>query len=107
LKSLGAFTVSEWADALAVGGAGEVLVGSPQTIADKLQNWFEVSGIDGFNLAYTVMPESVDDFVDMVVPVLQKRGIYKTAYKNGSMRHKLFGEGARVANSHPAARYRA
>lgn len=107
LKSIGASTVREWADTLTIGGAGELLVGSPQTIADKLQNWFEVSGVDGFNLAYTVMPESVDDFVDMVVPELQKRGIYKTAYTNGTMRHKLFGEGARVSASHPAARYRA
>lgn len=107
LKSLGAATVGEWADALTIGGAGELLVGSPQAVADKLQHWFEVSGIDGFNLAYTVMPESVDSFVDMVVPELQKRGIYKTAYTNGTMRHKLFGEGARVSASHPAARYRA
>lgn len=107
LRALGAATVREWADTLTVGGAGELLIGSPQTVADKLQHWFEVSGIDGFNLAYTVMPESVDNFVDMVVPELQKRGIYKTAYTNGTMRHKLFGEGARVSASHPAARYRA
>lgn len=107
LKALGAATVREWADTLTIGGAGELLVGSPQTVADKLQHWFEVSGVDGFNLAYTVMPESVDSFVDMVVPELQKRGIYKTAYTNGTMRHKLFGEGARVSASHPAARYRA
>lgn len=107
LTAHGAATVREWADELTVGGAGEVLVGSPQTIADKLQNWFEVSGVDVFNLAYTVMPESVDDFVDMVVPELQGRGIYKTAYSNGTMRDKLFGEGARVSASHPAAQYRA
>lgn len=106
LKSLGAATVREWADTLAIGGAGQVLVGSPQTVADKLQRWFEVSGIDGFNLAYTVMPESIDDFVDMVVPELQSRGLYKTAYKSGTMRHKLFGRGDRVAASHPAAQYR-
>lgn len=103
---LGASTVREWASKLTVGGAAEVMVGSPRTVADKLQNWFEVSGVDGFNLAYTVMPESVDDFVALVVPELQSRGLFKTAYAKGTMREKLFGEGARLKAPHPAASYR-
>lgn len=106
LKALGASTVREWANALTIGGASVVLTGSPETIADKLQHWFEVSGIDGFNLAYTVMPESVDDFVDTVVPELQRRGIYKTAYSAGTMRDKLFGAGDQLAAPHPAVQYR-
>jgi alkanesulfonate monooxygenase len=106
LEAHGSASVREWAEELTVGGAAVVLTGSPQTIADKLQNWFEVSGVDGFNLAYTVMPESVTDFVDMVVPELQKRGIFKTAYSPGTMRAKLFGAGDRISNPHPAARCR-
>jgi alkanesulfonate monooxygenase SsuD/methylene tetrahydromethanopterin reductase-like flavin-dependent oxidoreductase (luciferase family) len=71
------------AQGLAVGGGGKVITGSRATIADKLQHWFEVSGVDGFNLAYTVMPECVEDFVDLVVPELQERGIFKSCKRQG------------------------
>ena len=106
IKQHGARTVREWANDLCIGGGGEVLVGSPETVADKLQHWFDVSGVDGFNLAYTVMPESVDAFVDLVVPVLQKRGVYKTKYTPGTFREKLFGGNARLSAPHPGASYR-
>ena len=46
------------------------------------------------------------DFIDLVIPELQRRGRYKTAYAPGTMRQKLFGEGARLPSNHPAAAYR-
>ena len=64
------------------------------------------TGIDGFNLAYTVLPECFEDFVDLVVPELQKRGVYKTAYAPGTLRNKLFEAGDRVPDNHAAAGYR-
>ena len=106
LKGHGAHTVREWAQGLTVGGGGKVLSGSPTTIANKLQHWFEVSGVDGFNLAYTVMPECVEDFVDLVVPELQARGLFKKSYENGSFREKLFGNSARLKAPHVGASYR-
>lgn len=106
LNAGGHRTVREWAEELAVGGGGSILLGSPESVADQLESWFEISGVDGFNLAYTVMPECLDDFVDMVVPELQRRGIFKTAYTAGTMRNKLFGHGDRLDSTHPAARYR-
>jgi alkanesulfonate monooxygenase len=106
LKQHGARTVREWAEDLTVGGAGEILVGSPESVADQLQHWFDVSGVDGFNLAYTVMPESVEDFVDMVVPVLQERGVFKREYSQGTFREKLFGGSPRLSAPHPGASYR-
>lgn len=106
LAALGNATVREWAEDLAVGGAGPTITGSPQTIAAKLQAWFEESGVDGFNLAYTVMPESVDDFVDLVVPELQARGVYKRSYEPGTFREKLQGGRPRLEAPHPAASYR-
>ncbi len=102
----GSATVREWAEDLTVGGAGPIITGSPQTIADKLQLWFETSGVDGFNLTYTVMPESVEDFVDLVVPVLQERGVFKHSYSTGSFREKLFGKAPRLQAPHPGASYR-
>ncbi len=99
-------TIREMSEGLAVGGAANVIVGSPQTVADQLQHWMEETDIDGFNLAYTVLPECFEEFVDMVVPELQRRGVYKTAYAPGSMRQKLFGKGDRLPSTHPAAAHR-
>ncbi|MEM7019767.1 MAG: LLM class flavin-dependent oxidoreductase, partial [Pseudomonadota bacterium] len=106
LAMLGTRTVGEWAKTLAVGGASPVVIGSPETVADKLQQQFEETGVDGFNLAYTVMPESIVDFVEMVVPELQKRGIYKTDYRPGTFREKLFDRGPRLQTPHPGAGFR-
>ena len=61
----------------------------------------------GFNLSRTVMPECVEDFVSLVVPELQERGLYKTAYAPGTLRDKLYGPGrAHLPAAHPAARVR-
>ncbi len=106
LMAHGGATVREWAEDLTVGGAGPILTGSPQTIADKLQRWFEESGLDGFNLAYTVMPESIEDFVDLVIPELQQRGAFKRSYHLGSFREKLFDRQPRLQEPHPGAGYR-
>ncbi len=106
IKQHGARTVREWAEDLTVGGGGETLIGSSESIADQLQQWFEVSGVDGFNLAYTVMPESIEDFVNMVVPILQERGVFKREYSPGTFREKLFGGSARLEAPHPGASYR-
>jgi len=101
------WTVRELAEHVAIGGRGPLFVGSPEQIADTLAAWVEATDIDGFNLAYAVTPESFEDFVDLVVPEMQRRGIYKRDYRPGTLREKLFAEGhARLAPPHPAARYR-
>jgi hypothetical protein len=54
-----------------------------------------------------VTPEGLEDFVDLVVPILQERGVYKRDYSEGTLREKLFGPGrSRLAGSHAAASYR-
>lgn len=87
-------------------GAPPVIVGSPESVADELQRLVEATDLDGFNLAYTVLPECFEEFVDLVVPELQRRGAYKTSYADGTMRQKLFGSGDRLPASHPAASFR-
>jgi len=52
------------------------------------------------------MPESVEDFVDLVVPVLQERGVYKTSYQPGTFREKMFGASPRLQAPHIGASYR-
>ncbi len=98
-------TVRQLGEELAVGGSANVIVGSPQTVADELERWME-TGIDGFNLAYTVLPECYEEFVDLVVPELQSRGVYKSRYREGTLRRKLFGTGDRLPASHPAEGFR-
>ncbi len=59
------------------------------------------------NLARLVTPEYLVDFVDLVVPELQSRGAFKTEYREGPFREKIFGSGrARLGNGHPGAAYR-
>lgn len=89
-----------------LGSRYPTIVGDAQSVADQLESWVRETGIDGFNLARTVTPECYADFVDLVVPELQNRGSYKTAYETGSFRHKLFGQGDRLPARHTADTYR-
>ncbi len=100
------WTVREMADWVGIGGFGPVFVGSPQTVADLLQEWVEDTDVDGFNLAYAVTPETFEDTVDLLVPELQKRGVYKKDYAKGTLREKLFGQGPRLQAPHPAVNFR-
>ncbi len=94
-------------DQMVLGSRMKPVVGSAEQIADHLQKWIEEAGIDGFNLARTVAPESLRDFVDLVVPVLQERGLFKADYAQGPLRQKLFGgESGRLPAAHPAAAFR-
>ena len=83
-----------------------VSVGSPVEVADALQEWVADTGIDGFNLSYAVMDASFRDFVDLVVPELQARGVYRRDYVPGTFRQKLFGRGPRLSAPHAAVAYR-
>ncbi len=80
-------------------------VGSAQSIADTLIGWSEETGVAGFNLSRTVTPASIDDVINHLIPILQERGVYKTAYTEGTYREKLFGR-ARLPSTHSAAQYR-
>ena len=83
------WTVREIAKHAAVGGRGPVVVGSPEEVAEELIAWVEETDVDGFNLAYAVMPETFADFVDLVVPELQRRGIFRKEYEGKTLRENL------------------
>ena len=100
------WTMRDLATYVGIGGAGPVLVGSYQQVADQLETWLG-AGIDGFNLAYSISPGSFEDFIVGVVPLLQQRGLMQTDYAPGTLREKLYGEGQRLLPaSHPAAGFR-
>jgi FMN-dependent oxidoreductase (nitrilotriacetate monooxygenase family) len=90
---------------MVLGSRQQPLVGSVESIAEVLIGWVEETGIDGFNLSRTVVPECIDDVVELLVPRLQECGAYKTSYGEGTYREKLFGR-ARLPASHTAAQYR-
>ncbi len=90
-------------DRFVLGSRQPPIVGSPDQVADELLSWVNDGDVDGFNLARTVVPECIDDIVDLLVPVLQERGAYKREYAPGTYRQKLFGLGDRLPDGHPAA----
>jgi long-chain alkane monooxygenase len=90
-------------DRLVLGARQPPIVGGPAAVADALARWVTEADVDGFNLSRTVIPERLEDFIDLVVPELQDRGMYKTRYALGTYREKLFGMGDRLPASHPAA----
>ncbi|MGA3681771.1 LLM class flavin-dependent oxidoreductase [Pseudomonas graminis] len=95
-------------DQHALGGRYITLIGSPEQVADELESWIAETGLDGFNLTRIVTPESYEDFIDLVIPELQRRGSYKTAYEHGTLREKLFEDGvARLPERHAGASFRA
>lgn len=65
------------------------IIGTPQQIADQLQEWFENEAADGFNIMPPVLPRDIDDFVDLVVPELQRRGLFRTEYEGRTLRENL------------------
>lgn len=81
-------TVRELAQRLG-GYSGLALVGTPETIADQMEEWLVERGCDGFNIMFPYLPEGLDDFVDQVVPVLQKRNLFRTEYEGTTLRANL------------------
>ena len=65
------------------------LIGTPATIADRLEQWFVEKAADGFNLLPPHVPGALNDFVDLVVPELQRRGLYRTEYEGPMLRQNL------------------
>jgi FMN-dependent oxidoreductase (nitrilotriacetate monooxygenase family) len=81
-------TVRELAQRLG-GYSGLAMVGTPTTIADQMQQWLEEEACDGFNIMFPYLPAGLDDFVDRVVPELQRRGIFRTEYEGKTLRENL------------------
>lgn len=83
------------------------VAGSPVQVADAIERWVAETGLDGFNLRQFLTPGTAEDFVEYVVPELQRRGLYRTRYEEATFRERLFGAGrTRLPDTHPAARFR-
>jgi len=82
-------TLRELAKEVAAGRGHRLVVGSPKMIADALENWFVNDAADGFNIMPPYLPGQLTAFVDLVVPELQRRGLFRTAYAGPTLRENL------------------
>jgi len=71
------------------GYSGLGFVGSLKTVADRMEQWFVERGCDGFNVLFPYLPEGLDDFVDKLVPELQRRGLFRREYEGPTLRDNL------------------
>lgn len=71
------------------GYAGLAMVGTPATIADGMEEWLTTDACDGFNVMFPYLPGGLDDFVDRVVPELQRRGLFRREYEGRTLRENL------------------
>ena len=71
------------------GYSGLSMVGTPETIADEMEQWLMTRGSDGFTVQFPYLPGGLDDFVDLVVPELQRRGIFRREYEGKTLRDNL------------------
>ena len=90
---------------LAGGRGHRVVAGTPEQIADQIQEWFEGGAADGFNVMPPVLPRGLSDFVDYVVPELRARGLFRHAYEGRTLRENygLPRPGSRYAHDLVAA----
>ncbi len=82
-------SVRETWEKLVVSKGHRQLIGTLADVADSFQEWFEKGGADGFNIMPAMLPNGLQDFVDLVVPELQRRGLYRTAYQGTMLRDHL------------------
>ncbi|MCJ0912666.1 LLM class flavin-dependent oxidoreductase [Mammaliicoccus sciuri] len=66
-----------------------IFVGTPEQLADKMEEWFKSSAADGFNIMPPILPSQFELFINNVIPILQERNLYKEAYSEGTLRQKL------------------
>lgn len=66
-----------------------IIFGNPKQIADQLEEWIDKGGADGFNLMMPTFPDALEDFVDLVVPILQERGVFRKDYQGSTLREYL------------------
>lgn len=82
-------TIRQLALRVAAGRGHHIVLGTPVDVADRMQEWFETRAADGFNVMPPFFPEGLEDFTQLVVPILQERGLFRTDYKGSTLRDHL------------------
>jgi FMN-dependent oxidoreductase (nitrilotriacetate monooxygenase family) len=99
------FTVRDLLREKALSSHYHTIVGDGSQVAEELIRWIDEGELDGINLSRVVVPGSWEDFGQLVIPELQNRGRFKTAYGEGTLRNKVFGSD-KLNDRHPAAKYK-
>ncbi len=98
-----AYTVRNVKEELSKFGARTILVtGTPEEVADQIEELVDYTGLDGFNIYQAITPATLRDVVELVIPELQKRGRYRTEYTDSSFRNRLFKDGDKISKRHIA-----
>lgn len=105
LARRGNLTVRQLLRALGGGVGHRIIVGTPEQIADDIEAWFKAGAADGFNLMPDVFPSGLETFIETVVPILQRRGLFRTEYNGPTLRDHfgLTKPPSRFAKSAPTA----
>lgn len=82
-------TIRETYLMMAAGGMGRYVVGTPDSICDELQLWFESGAADGFNICPAMLPGGLDDVAELIIPELQRRNLFRTEYEGTTLRRNL------------------
>ena len=98
------WTVREVAQHVGIGGAGPVVVGTPEKVADAIEAWFDQTDVDGLNMPFAVSPGDFEDIADMLVPELTRRGRYKHGLRRGHAARKTVRRGPRAADGAASGR---
>ena len=100
------WTPRQIAQQLTTSLGGTSIVGSPSTIADKMEQWIEDADVDGFNIGDYMPLQTFPEFIEFVVPELQRRGRVWQSYEGSTLRESIYGAGqVRVRGDHPAASF--
>jgi FMN-dependent oxidoreductase (nitrilotriacetate monooxygenase family) len=92
---------------ISVGGLQAKVVGSPRTVADELERWVAIAGVDGFNLAHITNPGSFEDIIEFLLPELRRRGIFRTEVeKEGATARDVFIGSDRLPEDHPGSKFK-
>lgn len=92
---------------LSIGGMGGKIVGGPETVADELERWADVSGVDGFNLSHATNPGSFEDIIQYLLPELRRRGRFRSQVdKEGATAREVFLGSTRLPEDHPGSQYK-
>jgi FMN-dependent oxidoreductase (nitrilotriacetate monooxygenase family) len=95
------WTVREMAQFAGLGTTSPVVVGTPEQVADEFERWVTEVGVDGFNVKEVARPDTLEDFVDLVVPELRERGLLRERYEGDTLRENMTGRRG-LSETHPA-----
>lgn len=89
LATRGNLTLRQLYLSLSTARGHRTILGTPESIADQLEEWFNNGAADGFNIMPPILPTGLEDFVNLVIPILQKRGLFRTEYEGHTLRENL------------------